>query len=100
MVLLDLGCTWCLISLQIMEELGLRLRTLKQPIGFSQLDGSLTGGAPVTCLMKPVSLRVGTRVETTHFIVAPGMTETSLVEEMEPISKLGEQQVANKKKSG
>lgn len=38
--LLDSGCTRCLISLQTLEKLRLRLRKLR----FSQLDGSLTGG--------------------------------------------------------
>lgn len=47
---------------------------------------------PVTCLMDPVSLRLGNHVKTIHFIVAPRMTETeaSLAEEEEPGSKLGQ----------
>lgn len=74
MALLDSGCTWCLISFQTVEKLGLRLRKLRQPLGFSQINESFTGGAPPTFLTKPVSLRPGTHVETSRFILAPGIT--------------------------
>lgn len=75
MSLLDLGCTQCLIRLQIVGKVGLRLRKLRQSMLFSQLDGSLTGGVPaLTGLIDPVRLRAGIQEETICFIVAAGMT--------------------------
>lgn len=44
-------------------------------MGFSQLDRSITGDEPATCLTDPVLLKVGTQVETVRFIVVPRMTE-------------------------
>lgn len=43
MALLDSGCTHCMINTQVVEKPGLRLRKLRQPMAFSQLDRSITG---------------------------------------------------------
>lgn len=57
---------------------GLKLKRLKQPMKFEQVDGSLTEGVPATCLTEPVSLRVGSHKETIQFIVAPKMAENRI----------------------
>lgn len=77
--LLRLGCTRCLISPQVVEELGMRLRNLRSPMVFSQINRSITGCVPGTCLTKLVKLKSGTHVETITFIVAPRMTETMVL---------------------
>lgn len=43
LALLDLSCTKCVVSLEVVEKLGLRLKQLKVPITFCQLNR--TGGA-------------------------------------------------------
>lgn len=101
MALLDLGCTWCF---RTVKKLGLRLRKLRQPMGLSQLDGSLMGGAPATCLMELVSFRAGTHAEAICFIVVPRMTKTMVLElawlkKWNPIGRLGQQQMANEQRA-
>lgn len=78
-VLLDLGCTRCLVSPQVVEKLGLRLRKLKKPTAFSQLDNLLAGEMPATCLTEPVDLKLGTHVQTIQFIVAPAMSNAMVL---------------------
>lgn len=56
MALLYLGCTQCLISLKTVDLLGLRLKRLKHPMKFEQVDGSLMGWVPATCLTEAVTL--------------------------------------------
>lgn len=48
-------------------------------VPFSQLDGSITGGIPATCLPKPIRLREGTHVETIRFIAVSRMTEAMVL---------------------
>lgn len=43
-VLLDSGCTRCLVNPALVEKLGIQLRRLKVLIAFCQLNGSVTGG--------------------------------------------------------
>lgn len=43
--LLDSGCTRCLVSTGVVEKLEVQLRELKKTIAFSQLDGTVMGGA-------------------------------------------------------
>lgn len=43
-VLMDSGCTWCLVSPSVVEKLGVLLRELKVLMPFWQLDGSIAGG--------------------------------------------------------
>lgn len=73
--LLDSGCTRCLLSPQVVEKLGMRLRKLQRPMASSQLDRLITGGVPATCLTEPVELKAGSHTETIRFIAAPGMKE-------------------------
>lgn len=61
--LLDSGCTQCLISLGMVEKLGMRLRELKTPTDFSQLDRTVAGGVPATFLIEWVELKIGTHIE-------------------------------------
>lgn len=41
--LLDSECTRCLVNPALVEKLGVRLRPLKVPVTFCQLDGSIVG---------------------------------------------------------
>lgn len=45
-VIIDLGCTLCLISLQTILKLGIRVRTLIRPLKFEQVNGLLIGESP------------------------------------------------------
>lgn len=57
MTLLDSGCTKFLISPQVVEKLGMRLRKLESPMAFSHVDGSIVGGTSATYLTEPVELK-------------------------------------------
>lgn len=54
MSLLDLRCTRYLVSPQMTEKLGMRLR---KPVVFFQLDGLITGRVPAKCLTNPMNLK-------------------------------------------
>lgn len=56
--LLDSGCTRCLVSPSVVEKLGIHLRQLKTSVAFSQLDGTLAGGAPATFVTEPVQMKM------------------------------------------
>lgn len=43
LVLLDLGCIRCVVSPEVVVKLELRLKQLKVPIDFCQLDGTVAG---------------------------------------------------------
>lgn len=66
---IDIGCTQCLISSLIIEQLGIRAHLLNHPICFEKVNGSLIGGTPAT--------RV---TELTHLIhSSPKMTESVIL---------------------
>lgn len=75
-VVINIGCTWCLISLSLCQMLGIQTKPLASPINFEQLNESLIGGAPAT---EPVQLEMCHHWELTRFIVAPKMTETVIL---------------------
>lgn len=77
--LLDLGCTGCLVSPNTVARLGIRLRELKVPVAFCQLDGSITEGAQMTFVTEPVEMKMGSHKETLSFIVVPGMDRPIVV---------------------
>lgn len=80
MALFDSGCMRCVISPQVVEKLGKKLRKLRQPMAFSQLDGSIMGRVPKICLTEPVKLKAGAHIETIHLIVVPRMTKLMVLE--------------------
>ncbi|KAK9412177.1 hypothetical protein NXF25_003352 [Crotalus adamanteus] len=73
--LLDTGCTRCLISKGVVQQMRIRVTRLKSPIRFEQVDGSLLGGAPTTLVTEPVRMDVGGHWEVIRFIVVPSMSE-------------------------
>lgn len=54
--IIDTGGTRCLISLPTVLKLGIRMKTMAQPIRFKQVNGSLIVGASATLLTEPVRL--------------------------------------------
>lgn len=73
--LIDSGCTCCLICRAIVNRLGLGPVSLRTPIRFEQMDGSLLGGAPVTQVTETVRLEIGEHRESIQFIVVERMIE-------------------------
>lgn len=43
-IIIDTGCTRCLVSLPTVQKLGIRTKPLANPICFEQIDGSQIGG--------------------------------------------------------
>lgn len=78
-VLIDLGCTWCLISQVVIANLGIWMKDMPRPVRFEQVDGSLLGVAPATHVAEPVSLEMGQHWEVIWFIVVLKMTETIIL---------------------
>lgn len=76
MSLLDPGCTQYLISLPTVEKLGLRLRKLRQPMGYEQLDNLMERGCSSDLLD---GTRTGKYIETICLIVVPGIIETMIL---------------------
>lgn len=50
--LIDSSCTRCLVSLQMVGNLGLRVWNLHQPLKFEQVDGSMIGRLPASYLSR------------------------------------------------
>lgn len=48
-------------------------------MAFSQIDSLITDGVPVTCLIEPISIKVGTCLDTILFIVVSGLTESMVL---------------------
>ncbi|KAK9408175.1 hypothetical protein NXF25_006949 [Crotalus adamanteus] len=77
--LLDTGCTRCLISKGVVQQMQIRVARLKSPIRFEQVDGSLLGGAPTTLVTEPIRMDIGGHWETIRFIVVPTMSESVIL---------------------
>lgn len=77
--LLDTGCTQCLISEVVARNAGIRVRPLRKPVWFEQVDGSLLGGAPATCITEPVWMELGDHWEIIRFVVVTSMTEAVIL---------------------
>lgn len=75
--LIDSGCTSCLISLQTVLKLGIRVNPLTYKISASHK--SLIGGAPTTLLTEPVMLEIGRHWEIIRFVVAPKITKAVIL---------------------
>lgn len=79
LVLLDLGCTRCLVNSTLVEKLGLQLQEPKVSMTFCQLDGSVAAPSarptnkPATFVTEPIEMRLGAHTETLSFIVVSGM---------------------------
>lgn len=73
--IIDTGCTRCLIKLPTVLKMGIRTKTMTQPIRFEQVDGSLMGGGSSTLLTEPVKLEMGQHRELIRFVVSPKMRE-------------------------
>lgn len=74
-MLVDLGCTRCLISETVATSMGMRLQRLGRPIRFEQMDGSLLGCQPATHVTEKVTMELGQHRERIHFVVVPKITE-------------------------
>lgn len=59
MAVLDLGCTRCVVSPEVVEKLGLRFRQLMVPIAFCQLDRTVAQGVLTHFAMELVELWMG-----------------------------------------
>ncbi|KAK9397281.1 hypothetical protein NXF25_020642 [Crotalus adamanteus] len=77
--LLDTGCTRCLISKGVVQQMRIRVARLKSPIRFEQVDGSLLGGVPTTLVTEPVRMDIGGHWELIRFIVVPTMSESVIL---------------------
>lgn len=77
--LIDSGCTQCLISLSVINELEVRTQWLAKPLWFEQVDRSLMGGAPATHITEPIRLEMTMHWEMIHFVVVPKMTEAVIL---------------------
>ncbi|KAK9395824.1 retrotransposon-derived protein PEG10 [Crotalus adamanteus] len=78
-VLIDSGCTRCIISLAFAMKMGIRAKQLSKPMRFEQADGSLMGGTLITQLTEPLRLEIGAHWEFIRFLVAPKMTEAVIL---------------------
>ncbi|XP_060542340.1 uncharacterized protein LOC132710346 isoform X1 [Pantherophis guttatus] len=78
--LIDTGCTRCLIRKAVVDALGLRVRRLRVPVRFEQMDSTLLGGAPATHVTEMMSLEIGGHQETIRFIVIETMIELLILE--------------------
>lgn len=59
LALLDLGCTRCMVSPEVVEKLGLRYKQLMVPIAFCQLDRTVAQGVRAHFIMELVELWMG-----------------------------------------
>ncbi|KAG8124643.1 hypothetical protein E2320_019976 [Naja naja] len=57
----------------LVEKLRIRLKQLKVPVVFCQLDGSVAGGIPAIFITEAVELQIGAHTKTLSFKVAPGL---------------------------
>lgn len=58
MALLNSSSARCVVCLEVVEKLGMRLKQLKVPIVFCQLDGTLTGRPTAHFITEPVEMRM------------------------------------------
>ncbi|ETE70037.1 hypothetical protein L345_04156, partial [Ophiophagus hannah] len=70
-VLMDTGCTHCLISVDMANRLGVKTQKLPQPMKFEQMDGFLLGGRRAIHVMERLTLEIGPHWEVLQFIVVP-----------------------------
>lgn len=77
--LIDTGCTQCLISEVVVKKVGIRVRPLRKPVWFKQVDGSLLGGVPATFITEPVQMELGEHWEVIRFVVVPSMMEAVIL---------------------
>lgn len=78
-VLIDLGCSRCLISLPAVLKVEVCTKLLSIAMRFKQANGSLTGSSPATHVTEPISLQMGQHWETICFVVIPKMAETMIL---------------------
>lgn len=68
-----------MVNPEVMEKLGLRLRQLKVPIAFCQLDGTMTRGSLAHFITDPVEMWMGNHRETLSFIMSLGLERPLLL---------------------
>lgn len=64
---------------QTVNSLRLRVRKLRQPMKFKQVDRSIIGGMSASYLTEPVSLRMESHKGTIEFVVTPEMAEVMIL---------------------
>lgn len=56
---IDLGCSFCLISQLTVQRLGLHVRKFRKPVKFEQVNGTLLVGKVASHLTESVQLKLG-----------------------------------------
>lgn len=75
----DTGCTRCLISLPIVQQLGIGTKLLVHPICFEQINGMLIRGGAATLVMELVRVVMGRHCELIRFVITQKMTESIIL---------------------